>query len=401
MTVKQVRFGVIGGGLVGREFGSAIGRWCHLLDQKVAPVLTAVCDINPAAREWFTGHFSSVKISTAEADEVLASRDVDAVYIAVPHNLHADLYIRAIEAGKNLLGEKPFGIDLAACERIVSAASAHPNVLVRCSSEFPFYPGAQRIIQLIRDRRFGTIIEVESGFLHSSDLDPNKPINWKRRTATCGEYGALGDLGLHTMHVPLRSGWMPYSVHAVMSKIVPERPDGKGGMAPCETWDNARLTCRVKSSEGEFPLVVRTERVSPGETDTWYLTVRGTKMSAAFTTKYPRTFRYMEYTPGEEQSWRSVDIGYQSAAPAITGHIFEFGFPDAILQMWAAFLGELNDGAGSVPFGCLTPQEALQSHRLFTAALESHRSRAEVSLAPSPISLSPKGGRSSADPVRP
>ncbi len=391
--MRTVRFGVIGCGLVGREFGSAISRWCHLLDQKVAPQLTAVCDTNPAAREWFTKHFSSVTLSTAEASEILASPDVDAVYIAVPHNLHAELYTKAIEAGKHLLGEKPFGIDLAACEQIVNAASAHKEVLVRCSSELPFYPGAQRVIQLIRDQKFGRIIEVESGFLHSSDLDPNKPINWKRRTATCGEYGVLGDLGLHAMHVPLRFGWMPSTVHAVMSKIVDERPDGKGGMAPCETWDNARLTCRVKSSAGEFPLVIRTERIAPGETNTWYLEVRGTEMSAAFTTKYPRTFRYMEYKPGEEQSWRSVDVGYQSAYPTISGHIFEFGFPDAILQMWAAFLSELGGGPGSVPFGCVTPQEAYESHRLFTAALESHRSHTEVSLSPSPISLSPKRGR--------
>src|SRR6185436_6266420 len=139
--MKTVRFGVIGAGLMGREFASAAGRWHHLLDQPGKPVITAVCDVNAAARAWFTESLDTVTLSTEKAEEVLASPDVDAVYIAVPHNLHADLYVKAIEAGKHLLGEKPFGIDLPACTRIVAAAHARPDLIVRCSSEFPFYPG--------------------------------------------------------------------------------------------------------------------------------------------------------------------------------------------------------------------------------------------------------------------
>ena len=42
----------------------------------------------------------------------------------------------------------------------------------------------------------------------------------------------MGDLGMHALHIPLRVGWMPHNVRALLSKIVTERPDGKGGMAP-------------------------------------------------------------------------------------------------------------------------------------------------------------------------
>ena len=48
-----------------------------------------------------------------------------------------------------------------------------------------------------------------------------------------GEYGCLGDLGMHPLHIPLRFGWLPVNVRALLSKIITERPDGKGGMAPC------------------------------------------------------------------------------------------------------------------------------------------------------------------------
>jgi hypothetical protein len=60
--------------------------------------------------------------------------------------------------------------------------------------------------------------------------------------------------------------------------------------------------------------------------------------------------------------------------PAITGSIFEFGFTDSILQMWAAFLLELDAGTPKI-FGCFTPEETRLSHALLTAALDSHRKR--------------------------
>jgi hypothetical protein len=72
---------------------------------------------------------------------------------------------------------------------------------------------------------------------------------------------------------------------------------------------------------------------------------------------------------------------YQSAYKAITGAVFEFGFSDAILQMWAAFCDELTHGSQMrQPFYCATPEEAAASHRLFTAALESERSGQTVTL---------------------
>jgi len=48
-------------------------------------------------------------------------------------------------------------------------------VFVRCSSEFPFAPAMQRLCDMIEADEFGRIIEVEAGFLHSSDMDVNKP----------------------------------------------------------------------------------------------------------------------------------------------------------------------------------------------------------------------------------
>lgn len=382
MPRKQIRFGVIGCGLMGREFASAAARWCHLLDQDVEPKIVAVCDPNPKATEWFTDNVPSVTLATADYHQLLTNLDIDAIYAAVPHNLHAQVYTDVINAGKHLLGEKPFGIDQPANRAILAAIQAHPDVLVRCSSEIPFYPGAYAIAEMVRQNRFGRIIEVEAGFWHSSDLNPLKAINWKRRIATNGAYGCMGDLGMHVLHLPLRFGWRPKTVRALLSKVVDTRPDGKGGTAPCETWDNATLACDVASAGQSFPMLLSTKRVAPGHNNTWFIKVTGTALSAEFSTKDPKRLAVLPYTPGGEQAWHVTDTPYASAYPAITGHIFEFGFSDSIVQMWAAFCDELAHGRAGMkqPLYCATPQEAAESHAIFTAALRSHEESTVVAM---------------------
>ncbi|MEK8128330.1 Gfo/Idh/MocA family oxidoreductase [Paenibacillus filicis] len=383
MSRQTVRFGVIGCGLMGKEFASAAARWCHLTDMSFEPRIVAVCDANPAATEWFQKNVPSVEYVYSDYKELLANPDVDAIYCAVPHHLHARIYIDIIQAGKHLLGEKPFGIDLEANEAIMAAIAQNPQVIVRCSSEFPFFPGAQQLVQWVQAGKFGRIIEVEAGFWHSSDLDPTKVINWKRKVASNGEYGCMGDLGLHVLHLPLRFGWKPGSVRALLSKIVPQRPDGKGGMAPCETWDNAILACEVKTDGQQFPMVLSTKRIAPGHANTWFIRVTGTDFSAEFTTKNPKQIASLPYTPGGVQAWHVADAPYKSAYGTITGGIFEFGFSDSILQMWAAFCDELTNGRDGMrqSFYCATPEEAADSHRLFTAALESNRAGRTIALS--------------------
>src|SRR5438045_4711906 len=49
--------------------------------------------------------------------------------------------------------------------------ATHTGRFVRCSSEFPFLPGPQRVVRAIRSGKLGRIMEIRSGFWHSSDLD--------------------------------------------------------------------------------------------------------------------------------------------------------------------------------------------------------------------------------------
>lgn len=367
-TTPPVRIGIIGGGLMGREAAAAFGRWFVLENFPVRPELTAVCDLQPKLLNWFR-QVPSVRLFTTDHHELLSSKEVDAVYVAVPHHLHESIYLDAIRSGKDLLAEKPFGIDLAAARRIRAEAVARGR-FVRISSEFPFLPGVQRVYQFATSGTLGRILEVKTGFLHSSDLDPSKPINWKRQAKYCGEIGVMGDLGMHVAHLPLRLGWKPSSLYAHLQKVYASRPDGKGGTAACDTWDNAILHCTTDIGGHPTPLTLEMKRMAPTETNTWYIEILGTERGARYSTKEPKTLWI--FRRGKEQWWEKTDLGFSTPFRTITGGIFEPGFPDILLQMWAAFLAE-RAGLLEGRFGCATPDEAIISHELWAAALTSHQ----------------------------
>jgi len=373
---SPVRIGVIGAGLMGREVASVFGRWFALQNFPVRAEVAAVCDLQPHLLDWFR-QVPSVRHFVTDVRQLAALPDIDVVYAAVPHHLHEEVYLHVLRGGKDLLAEKPFGIDAGAARRIRDAARSLGR-FVRVSSEFPFLPGAQRAVALAQSGALGRILEARCAFLHSSDLDPKKPINWKRQSATCGQAGVMNDLGLHVAHIPLRLGWKIESLCARLQKIYTERPDGKGGTAPCDTWDNATVHCQAEIAGQKAPLTLEMKRLAPTETNTWIFEILGTERGVRFSTKEPKTL--WTYRREKEQWWEKTDLGFQMPFATITGGIFEPGFPDILMQMWASFLAE-RAGVLDQRFGCATPDEAVAQHDIWAAALASQRDQATVKLA--------------------
>ena len=173
-------------------------------------------------------------------------------------------------------------------------------------------------------------------------------------------------------------GFAPRTVSAQLANIAKTRPDETGTPVPCETWDNALLMCEAQNAAGDaFPMQLEMKRMAPGCTNTVEYEIYGLNMSAKFTTDDPNAIHYTQAV-GREQAWARLVIGQKTLYPVITGSIFEFGFSDSLLQMFAAFVSELR----GLPctFGCFTPAEAHQSHRVLTAALEAYTQNRVVTL---------------------
>jgi predicted dehydrogenase len=112
----------------------------------------AVTDIDPSLRQATAAAAGAREHATLA--ELLADEHVEAVSVCVPHNLHSEVALAAIAAGKHVLLEKPMAPTVAACEEIVDAA-ARAGVRVGVSHNQLFYPPHVRACQLVRSGALG------------------------------------------------------------------------------------------------------------------------------------------------------------------------------------------------------------------------------------------------------
>lgn len=113
MTRRRVRSALIGCGKVGGIHGQALSTLPHC-------ELAAVCDDQPARAEAYAARFGGVPYT--DVATMLAEEAPEAVLICTPHPLHAGPALLAIEAGANVLVEKPLAATLADCDLMIDAA---------------------------------------------------------------------------------------------------------------------------------------------------------------------------------------------------------------------------------------------------------------------------------------
>jgi D-xylose 1-dehydrogenase (NADP+, D-xylono-1,5-lactone-forming) len=123
-------------------------------------------------------------------DELLADPDVDAVYVALPNALHVDWAIRALEAGKHVLSEKPLTRDPREAERAFDAAERAGRILME-GFMYRHHPQTKRLAQLVRDGELGELRLLRSRF--SFTLDRPRDVRWDSELGG----GSLLDLGCY------------------------------------------------------------------------------------------------------------------------------------------------------------------------------------------------------------
>ncbi len=96
-------------------------------------------------------------------DELLANPDIDAVYVPLPISMHADWCIKAIEAGKHVLCEKPFAANAREVERVLRAAEG-TNLVVAEAMHFRYHPLVDRVRDIIRSREIGAVEQIDATF---------------------------------------------------------------------------------------------------------------------------------------------------------------------------------------------------------------------------------------------
>ena len=124
-------------------------------------------------------------------EALLKDADVDAVYIPLPNHLHVPWSIKALEAGKHVLCEKPIGLTSAEAQRLLDAAKKHPRLKIMEAFMYRHHPQWQQTRQLVIDGKIGELRTVHSFFSYSN-LDPR---NIRNIPDTGG--GGLMDIGCY------------------------------------------------------------------------------------------------------------------------------------------------------------------------------------------------------------
>jgi predicted dehydrogenase len=124
-------------------------------------------------------------------EELLASPEVDAVYVPLPNHLHVAWSIRALEAGKHVLCEKPIGLEAAEAERLAAAADAHPELRAMEAFMYRFHPQWRTAARWVHEGTIGELRSVHAHFAYRN-LNPDDV----RNRADIGGGGLL-DIGCY------------------------------------------------------------------------------------------------------------------------------------------------------------------------------------------------------------
>lgn len=124
-------------------------------------------------------------------EELLADPDIDAVYNPLPNHLHVDWSIKALEAGKHVLCEKPLGMDTQDARRLLDAANRYPQLKVMEAFMYRFHPQWITAKKFVDSGRIGDLKTIQSFFSYFND-DPGNI----RNMADIGGGGLL-DIGCY------------------------------------------------------------------------------------------------------------------------------------------------------------------------------------------------------------
>ena len=159
---NQLNWGILGTGMIAHKFAN---------DLPAAPraSLAAVGSRTLDSASKFTSQHGGQ--SHPNYDSLLADTNVDAVYISLPNGMHHEWSIKALEAGKHVLCEKPFAADTDQAEEMFDVAEKTGCVIIEAFM-YRTHPGIQQLIKVIQSGVIGQIKTARANFTFCREADP-------------------------------------------------------------------------------------------------------------------------------------------------------------------------------------------------------------------------------------
>ena len=184
MSQKTMRWGVLGAAKFAREH---MARAIHAAE---GAEFAAIATSDPAKAEPFAAFAPNIEIFT-DYDALLADPSIDAVYIPLPNHLHVEWSIKALEAGKHVLCEKPIAMTESEFDRLIAARDASGKLAAEAYM-IVHHPQYTRAREVLASGVLGDLTLVDTVFSYNNAADTG---NIRNRPETGG--GALPDIGVY------------------------------------------------------------------------------------------------------------------------------------------------------------------------------------------------------------
>jgi len=225
--MKQVTFGFIGSGKISHSSAAA-------LTKHPRATIAAVQDLNKGRADDLADKFDIPKRFT-ESRDLLATEEIDAVYIAVPNKFHAPLAIEAMKAGKHVILDKPMAMNAAEASEVLSVSRETGRVFTLGMNK-RFEEGSQKLRSLVEQGALGEIYYAKAYWFRREGIP--KLGTWFGSKAMAGA-GAINDIGVHMLDLCLHlmGNFDPVSVYGSTYTKFGNRGLGEGGWGLSEASD--------------------------------------------------------------------------------------------------------------------------------------------------------------------
>jgi len=223
--LPRLGIGMIGYSFMGTAHSQAWRTAPHFFDLPMRPEMTVLSGLDETTLRKTAGRLGWGHVET-DWRRLVQRADVGLVDICTPVHLHAEMAIAALQAGKNVLCEKPLANTVAEAQAMADAAAdaALLGVVAMVGFTYRRVPAVQLARQLVADGRIGTVRHVRAQYLQDWIADPEVPLSWRLDKEKAGS-GALGDIGAHIVDLAqFITGEMITGVSGLLETFVKERP---------------------------------------------------------------------------------------------------------------------------------------------------------------------------------
>lgn len=168
-----IKWGVVSTAKIGREKvipGMKAGKFCEI---------AGIASRNKEVAAEVAGNFNIAK-AYGSYEELLADPEIDAVYIPLPNNQHVPFAIKAIEANKHVLCEKPLALSSQEAQKLLEAAEQKPHLKVMEAFMYRFHPQWVEAKKLVDDGAIGELKTIQSNFSYYN-VDPPEVSEIKKK----------------------------------------------------------------------------------------------------------------------------------------------------------------------------------------------------------------------------